>query len=225
MQQVAPGIYAIPSLKMGRSYLVEGNDGIALIDTSSASASAGIIRAIERIGRRIDDLRWIVATHYHHDHTGNAAALIERSGAQLCVHEADVPYVNGTTPWRPANPPWGFLDRLAPAPYALKVNRILHEDDVLPLAGGLRVLHAPGHTPGHIALHAAARRVLFAGDALMNVAGLHLPMSMSSHDMAAARRSARRIAGLDFDVALPGHGAPVLGSASEKIAQWSRTWL
>lgn len=225
MDPIAPGVYAIPGLKMGRSYLVEGDGGLALIDTSTGDVSGRIVEAIAAIGHRVDDLRAIVATHYHHDHTGNAARLIERSGAHLCVHEDDVPYVDGTTPWQSMRRPWSFLDRFSPAPYRLKVDQVLRDGDALPYAGGLRVVHAPGHTPGHIALHAPERGVLFAGDAIMNTLGLRLPMSMSSHDMDQARVSIARLADLEFDVALPGHGAPILGRASEKVRAWARGWL
>jgi len=117
------------------------------------------------------------------------------------------------------------LDKFAPEQFSLRVDRVLHDGDVLPLAGGLQVVHAPGHTPGHIALYAKERRTLFAGDALMNAAGLRLPMSVSSHDMEQARRSIHRLAELDFDIALPGHGAPILGRANEKVAEWARRWL
>ena len=226
MREIARGIYAIDGLRMGRCYLVEGHDGLALIDTSSDGASDGIVTAIESIGRRLQDLRAIVATHYHFDHTGNAGALVERSGAQLCVHEDDVPYVEGRTPWLPSKTAIGpLLDKFAPAPFALHVDRVLQDGEMLPFAGGLQVIHAPGHTPGHIALYAKEHRTLFTGDSLMNVGGLHLPMSSSSHDMDQARSSIRRLAEFDFDIALPGHGAPILGRANEKIGEWARAWL
>ena len=225
MDPIAPGVYAIPGLKMGRSYLLDGDDGLALVDTSTSDVSARIVDAITSIGRHPDDLRAIVATHYHHDHTGNAAALIERTGAHLFVHEADVPYVDGTTPWMELRGPLAFLGRFGAAPYGLKVDAVLHDGDELPYAGGLRVVHAPGHTPGHIALYAPARGVLFAGDALMNTLGLRLPLSMSSHDMDEARTSIARLAELEYDIALPGHGAPILGRAGEKVRAWARGWL
>jgi glyoxylase-like metal-dependent hydrolase (beta-lactamase superfamily II) len=92
-------------------------------------------------------------------------------------------------------------------------------------AGGLQVIHAPGHTPGHIALYAKERSTLFAGDAFFNTLGLNLPVPMSSHDMTQAKASIRRLSQLHFEHALPGHGAPVLSRASEKLGEWSQRWL
>lgn len=226
MELVARGIYAISGLKTGRSYLIDDRDGLTLIDTSSHGAADGILRGIASLGRRAEDLRLIVGTHYHLDHTGNVNSLRERSGAPFAVYEEEAPYVDGRLPWRP------LRGALAAAigdgqdrHYALRVDRELRDGETLPAAGGLQVLHAPGHTPGHIALYGRERGALFAGDAFMNVFGLQLPPSMSSHDMDQARRSIRRLCDLDFEIALPGHGRPVLSRASEKLAHWSRKWL
>ena len=227
MKQITRGIWAIDGLKTGRSYLIEDRDGLTLIDTSSPDVAGRIIAAIEKIGRRPEELRTIVATHYHFDHTGNVAALRERTGATFCAHPDDAPYIDGRTPWgtgRP-NPLARFEHLIAPAPFALKVDRELRDGDVVNAAGGLQVIHAPGHTPGHIALYAKEHRVLFSGDAFGNHLGLMLPISMSTHDMAQAKQSIARLAQLDFDHALPGHGQPLLSRANEKLAQWSRRWL
>ena len=226
MQPIAPGIYALEGLKMGRSYLVEDDDGLLLIDTSSNGAAPAILRAIESIGRRPDDLKTIVATHYHHDHTGNVAALIERTGATFCAHTTEAPYIDGREPWMEMKGVFGPLSGgQEKRHYALKVERELHSGEVLPFAGGIEVVPAPGHTPGQIALHAKARGVLFSADAFMNAAGLMLPVSMSTHDMAEAKRTITRLAELEFDIALPGHGRPLIGRANEKLGEWSRRWF
>jgi glyoxylase-like metal-dependent hydrolase (beta-lactamase superfamily II) len=226
MREVADGIWAIDGLKMGRSYLIEDRDTLTLIDTSSAPAAEGILDAISRLHREPRHLKTIVATHYHHDHTGNVATLVERTGATLCVHAAEAPYVDGRERRMAMKGPLGSF---APKPeriqYSLTVDRLLQSGDTLEAAGGLRVIHAPGHTPGHIALHAPARSVLFAGDAFMNLLGLRLPPAMSSHDMEQARQSIQRLAELHFEVALPGHGSPILSRASEKLAMWTKRWL
>jgi glyoxylase-like metal-dependent hydrolase (beta-lactamase superfamily II) len=223
LRAVVPGVFAIEGLKTGRAYLVEGEGReLALVDTSSRGPATRILAAIDEAGRRAEDLRVIVATHYHLDHTGNAEALRERTGAALYVHADDAAYVDGRLPWMRLRGPLGWVD--GAKPYALQVDRALRDGDELPFAGGLRVVHAPGHTPGHIALYAPARQALFAGDAIMNTWGLHLPPRASTHDMAEARRSLARLAELSFEVMLPGHGPPVLGRASEKLAAYARAW-
>jgi len=225
MREVAPGVYPIEGLKTGRSYLIENQGSLTLIDTSSPSAASRIIRAIEEIGRRPEDLRLIVATHYHYDHTGNVAALRERTGAQFAAHVEEAPYIDGRTPWRYVAIGPVKMDLPERRRYALAVDRELADGEVLPAAGGLEVIHTPGHTPGHIALYARERGALFAGDAFANWFGLQLPLRMSSHDMEQAKQSVARLARLDYDVALPGHGNPIVGLASEKVAEWSRRWL
>ncbi len=226
MKQITQGIYPIEGLKTGRSYIIEDRDGITLIDTSTGGVAHRILAAIAAIGRWPEDVHTIVATHYHFDHTGNVDALAESTHAQFCVHAEDVPYVDGRKPWMPMRVPFGRLvDRVGPAPYRLDVGRGLRDGEVLPTAGGLEVVHLPGHTPGNIGLYARERGVMFTGDTLMNVIGLRLPLSMSTHDPEQAKRSVKRLAEFDFEIALPGHGNPVLGRASEKIREWARCWL
>ncbi len=227
IRAITSGIFAIEGLKMGRAYLIEDAAGLTLIDTSSPSASAGILAAIAEIGRPPEDLHTIVGTHYHYDHVGNVAALVERTGAHFCVHEADVEYVEGRTPWRAVTTPvvGSTMTRMAPPQESLKIDRVLRDGDMVEAAGGLEVVHAPGHTPGHIALYARERGALFSGDAFMNVAGLQLPPAASTHDMTQAKASIRRLSELRFEYALPGHGQPVLSRASEKLGEWSRRWL
>lgn len=66
----------------------------AVIDTGIASSPAeGMVPALEAIGRRIEDVRWILLTHGHIDHIGGAYALWELTGrrAQVVIHEGDAP--------------------------------------------------------------------------------------------------------------------------------------
>jgi len=228
LREIVPGIYTIEGLKMGRSYLIDGgSDGITLIDSSTGGVADRIIQAFDEIRRPAWALQTIIATHYHYDHTGNVQTLRERTGAAFCAHVEDTPYIDGRMMWMAPRVPFrGWAERgVRRRHYTLSVDRTLTEGDVLPVAGGLHVVHAPGHTPGHIALYAKEWGVLFSGDAFMNAAGLRLPVAMSTHDMAQARASIRKLAGLEFEHALPGHGQPVLSRASEKLGEWSRSWL
>ncbi|MGN6867170.1 MAG: MBL fold metallo-hydrolase, partial [Solirubrobacteraceae bacterium] len=89
-------IHILPS-RWGRfelySYFIDAPEP-AIVDTGiAASVGDGIVAALTAIGRRVEDVRWILLTHGHIDHVGGAHALWELTGrrAELVIHEADAP--------------------------------------------------------------------------------------------------------------------------------------
>lgn len=100
------------------------------------------------------------------------------------------------------------------------IDRPIADGDVLPIAGSIQVVHAPGHCAGHVALLWLRRSILFVGDACMNVMGLGDPVGFE--DLQKGRTSQRKLAGLAFDVVGFGHGPPIIGKASERFRRkWS----
>jgi glyoxylase-like metal-dependent hydrolase (beta-lactamase superfamily II) len=89
----------------------------------------------------------------------------------------------------------------------------------LPIAGGIDVIHVPGHCAGQVALYWRRGRMLFAADACMNIFGLGDPMGFE--DLEIGRASQRKLAALSFDAAGFGHGKPLARNAS---ARFSRKW-
>ena len=141
----------------------------------------------------------LALTHVHADHQGVAKMICERYRIPLACHVADVPTMQGDRPMLPDT----FMIRLASRLWAgppYPVARILHEGDEI---AGFRVVHAPGHTPGHIILFREEDRVAIVGDVLngMNLAtswpGLHEPPGFFTADVAENRRSIRRLAELE----------------------------
>lgn len=87
----------------------------------------------------------VVNTHCHCDHCGGNAAVIARSGAELLCHEADLPLLRTI---RQQGEAFGVACSPSPEP-----DRFLSDGDSLSVGGEpLRVLHTPGHSPGHIVL-------------------------------------------------------------------------
>ncbi len=217
--EIVPGVHSIEGARMGHAFLVEA-EGLTLIDTGLRGSAQPVLNALAALGRRPTDLRQIVITHHHFDHVGSLAGLAEVSQATVSVHAADAPYVRGDLPRPPFKrvglSGWLFLPfvRFYPPPEPCHVDRELQDGDEIDAAGGLKVVHAPGHTAGHIALLLPSKRMLFAGDAVLNVLGLRAPMAMSTEDMAQARESIRRLAALDFDTACFGHGGVIRKDAT-----------
>jgi hydroxyacylglutathione hydrolase len=88
-------------------------------------------------------LRRIVNTHTHIDHVGANAELRDRTGAEVCLHKADLPLLEN-------------LKRQAamigiPEPPASRVDAFLETGDVIRCGSmNFGVLHTPGHTPGSL---------------------------------------------------------------------------
>ena len=156
--EVLPGVYQI-SLGYVNAFFVAEEDGVTLIDSGLPNKKQAILKALSGAGKKPEDLKRIVITHHHVDHTGSLAALVEATGAQVYIHPLDAPIVRGERPVPGPNPK-SILGKIVhpliarlPA-YRLepaKVDQEVQDGDTLPLAGGLKVVHTPGHTAGHLA--------------------------------------------------------------------------
>ena len=222
--EIVPGVHSIDTLGTGRAYLAVDADRITLIDAGLKGSAEKILRAVEAIGRKLEDVRQIVVTHHHGDHTGGLAELVERTGAQVLVHALDTPVVRGESP--PPGPSSGGLlkplisfvsDRMVTPPAPVAVDRELTDGDEIDALEGMAVVHVPGHTPGSIALYCLKRRLLFTGDAVANNFGLRGPIGWYTEDMAQAKESIRRLAALDFEAIFFGHGRPISRGAAVRL--------
>jgi glyoxylase-like metal-dependent hydrolase (beta-lactamase superfamily II) len=99
----------------------------------------------------------------------------------------------------------------------------LRDGDVLPVLGGLEVIHTPGHTPGSVCLYAARDRVLFTGDVLQHRFGrLSFASRLYSDDYRRARRTAQRLSSLDVETIVFSHFPPLTEGAAETLAELTR---
>jgi glyoxylase-like metal-dependent hydrolase (beta-lactamase superfamily II) len=154
---------------------------------------------------------------------GSLAALKRRTSAQVLAHPGDAPFISGEQPPPPARSAilrliFRLLGPVLPQADPAPVDVILHDGDHLDSLGGATVVHVPGHTPGAIALHFPSERLLICGDAISHRGNrLGPPPRAFTEDMNQALASLRRLADLEFDVLCPGHGAPLVGEASEQV--------
>ena len=165
----------------------------------------------------------IAVTHHHVDHTGSLAALASATKAKVYVHPLDAPVTRGAVPVPGPNPKsiagkalWPVIKRITPRQLPpLSIDHEVQDGEDLPIAGGLRAIHTPGHTAGHVSyLWPRHGGVLFVGDAAGHMFGrLGTPSPMFTEDMEEARDSIRKIAALEFDTACFGHGGVLKGRA------------
>jgi glyoxylase-like metal-dependent hydrolase (beta-lactamase superfamily II) len=166
-----------------------------------------------------------VVTHAHIDHAGGLARLVEATGADVHTHERDAIYLRdgrvprGDRSTRGARIAGRFAAKRLPR---VAVAEEFTDGTVLPAAGGLRVVHTPGHTPGHVSLLHERSGVLITGDAVFNVRGLRWSPSWFCTDPSMNRRSADRLGELDFEIAAFTHGPEVRDRAREAVRAFLR---
>ena len=187
----------------------DDNDAV-LIDTGFPGQFELIRAEIIRCGFTPERITKVILTHQDADHVGGAK-IMRGMGAELMAHEAEAPYIQGDkTPVKIAAME-ANLDKLPPeklafyqrmkagmADFFTHVDRLLADGEAIPCCGGIKVIHTPGHTPGHIALLLCESEVLVCGDAA-NIAGGKLCGANPEHtyDMDTAEESFKRLAALD----------------------------
>jgi glyoxylase-like metal-dependent hydrolase (beta-lactamase superfamily II) len=198
----------------GSSVFLLAGERLALIDAGPRGSGRRIVRYLRTLGRSPSELDLVILTHYHPDHAGGAAELVELTSARIAAHAAEVPYLCGEVSMPNPIRHQALAAAAAPLlslimPQPVRVDLILNDGDLLPVFGGLQVVHTPGHTPGSICLHAPARRLLLVGDALEWKRGeLRLPSRHFSEDLEEAARSIRKLAELDVHTLCFSHFPP-----------------
>ncbi|MCJ7654215.1 MAG: MBL fold metallo-hydrolase [Dehalococcoidia bacterium] len=208
------------------AYLLVDDDGLTLVDTGFFGRADRILEQIKELGYSPSDINRIIITHHHADHVGSLAELKRVTQAEVIAHPADAPYIDGTLPKPgPASPQWlsKFSARFSwlwvTEPVA--VDTLVNDGDELPILGGIKILHTPGHTPGSICLYLQSKKLLIAGDLLAHRFGLRLPSRMFTVDIAQEIQSVKRIASLEFDIICFGHGSPITHQAHQSVADFA----
>lgn len=161
----------------------------------------------------------IAITHAHFDHAGTAARLAQVTGARVWIHAADAPAVQsgiaGPLPTFEPRLVAAVMRRLPSPGWRAWPDAQTFEDGAL-IAGDIRAIHNPGHTPGHTAyLWPKHGGVLFTGDTLTNFGRVRL--GLFNADWAMTKVAARQLAALDFDTVVFGHGPPIVGKATVQL--------
>ncbi len=207
-------------------YLIDADGELALVDTGFRGREQLVIERVRRLGYSASRISFIIITHHHTDHTGGLAKLVEITGARVLAHTADAPYIDGRLPQPgPSRPSWlrhaahtfQYLLATRPARVDIQVN----DGDELPLAGGIRILHTPGHTPGSVCLFLNRSGTVFTGDLLAQRFGLKWPSIPFTADVAQLKRSARKLGGYKFESACFGHGSPIKAHADKRVRRFT----
>ena len=223
--RIAPNVWRIPAARFDfvNIYALVDEDGqVTLVDTGFKSGPAKAAAGLAAMGKSVADVTRIVLTHAHGDHAGGAAVLAEQAQAPVAISAIDAPFAReGQAPPRDAAT---FLGRRLSAMSkpgkdypAVVIAEEFTDGDVLPVAGGLRVHHTPGHTPGHVALLHEETGTLITGDSIWNVRKFSYGVKAFCTDIKLNRQTAHVLGELDYQVAAFTHGPHVTDQAREKV--------
>ncbi len=145
-------------------YLARG-EHVHLIDTGVAGRQEAVWALAKESGRTPSEIGCIILTHSHPDHIGGAFGLRKALGCTVAAHAAEVPWIEDVEQQ--------YHERTVPGFHTLvetsvKVDQLLKDGDTIELGdhGGLKVIHTPGHSKGHIALFHEQDGLLISGDSI-----------------------------------------------------------
>ena len=209
--ELLPGVHLLRHVLGANVFLLHDPTSPTLIDAGLPRAGRRILRSLADAECPPEKLTQVLLTHYHIDHTGAADEVRKATGARLLSHRADADILKDRP--RPGGKPW----RRVGSPN-LDVDALLEDGQVLPLLGGLQVLHTPGHTPGSLCFYLTRYKALFVGDLFLHTSDrLSRPLPGMTYDAGDYTRSLHRVAGLDVEACFPAHGDPTLSDASSLI--------
>jgi glyoxylase-like metal-dependent hydrolase (beta-lactamase superfamily II) len=235
--RVLPGLWRLrlplpwPGVPHGNAYAIAAGDGVVLVDTGlhEPGSMRQLELALDQANLRVEHVRLVVCTHAHSDHYGQAAPIMERSGAELWMHpkhehmtaaaqdpkraferrfeiarQSGVP-ADALAAYREAR----GGDRFGIAEIVMPDRELLPGVEVQTDLGVWRVHETPGHAPSHVVLHQPERELLLSGDHLLGRVSLYYDFGYTPDPAGEFLDSLDVVDGLNVQLVLAGHGRPV----------------
>lgn len=228
---IARGVACLQVMIVNLMFVGESATNWILVDAGMYGSAGRIKRAAEERYGAGARPKAIVLTHGHFDHVGALKELADEWDVPIYAHALEMPYLTDRSAYPPPDPTVGggamatlsFMYPRQPIDVSDRV-RLLPADGSVPHADGWRWIHTPGHTAGHVSLFRDTDRTLLVGDAfvttkqeslfavLMQTPGVFRPPAYYTPDWRAAGDSVRRLAALEPETVVTGHGLPLHGA-------------
>ena len=227
------------NLGVTKCFLLKCTDGYLLIDTAYSRRYSAFKRKLNVLGISLNEIKYLLLTHHHDDHTGFAAQLLKEITPEIIIHKEEIQGVKngyhdeGLEAVNTCikvfltifNPHRGH--RFTPVNLDNYTAHIVEGDNIQLLKDlcGIegKILHTPGHTPGSISVILDSGDA-FVGDAAMNFLNFcrirYRPIYLS--DIASVFASWEKIGISNAKIIYPAHGKPFLASTLEQFRLY---WL
>lgn len=243
---VAPGVMMLTLESEGiggpaaiHPTLLWDEEDAILIDTGMPGDWTRIQHSMQEAGVPLDRLHAVLLTHQDLDHIGSLPDVVSAKNGQLEViaHHEDAPYIEGKYPLiKTSREAMAKLLPLLPEEHHLQVlamcdmhpsanvTRLIADNDVLPYCGGIRIIHTPGHTAGHVSVYLERSRILIAADAMICIDGmLQGPVPHATLDMDSAIDSLGKLIHYPIDVVICYHGGLSQQNIHHQLLQLSHS--
>lgn len=209
-----------PQLPEGvKAYFIDA-DRQTLIDTGGPSEDSlsALRERLDELGTDVKNIEIVLNTHTHPDHFGGDHYVKQESGADVLVHPLEAPVLRNPSSmldkWKNAYSEAGL--HWTPSRYGYLVGTLkgvnpdgaLSDGDQIDLGSvSLRVIHTPGHSPGHVCFHDEDSGVLFSGDHVLGAGSVYV--GGPDGDLTRYLKSLKKLLRMRIDLILPAHGPPV----------------
>jgi len=216
--------------------LIYDKDHVVLVDTGYPGHFQVIKEQIANALVPFEKLTKIIITHQDFDHMGGLSSFKEQdkdNQIEVLAHEADQEYIEGTkTPIKLTEEFMRNLKKMISEysvtkqealnhildNYYVKVDKTLKDDEEIPICGGIKVIHVPGHTPGNICLYLKKHKILIAGDALNVIEGeLYGPDSHATPELELAIKSLSKLNQYSIKTVICYHGGVYSNNVNKRI--------
>lgn len=175
---------------------VVGREKATVIDTGVGNYLNPVWPQLSELGVEPSNVDKVVITHAHHDHVMGLFLILQRADPRVYVHEEDAGYI---------------ASRLGDNLVKVREGDVI-ETELWPLS----VYWTPGHTSGSMSLYNPSHRILFSGDTVFQD-GYYGRYDGEGGSYEATVESLRKLAELDVEFLLSGHGSPVLEDGNRHI--------
>jgi len=237
LEEVLPALFLVDIHHFGQpglggAYILQDEGEAALFDAGTSLAKDRILEAMDALGIKRAQVRWIFLTHVHLDHAGGAGALLpEFPNAKVVVHPRGAKHLADPTKLvastkNAVGERFRFYGEAVPIPE----NRIYSaQDGEIFQLGKLRVqaIDSPGHAPHHLCFFVPERGWLFTGDAVgLYIKGRLLPTTVPpSFDLEASLATLDRLAALNPKKLLFTHFGPGEPTLIEGYRKLLLSWV